>query len=52
MFNTIYNINIIDKIANIEINDNPVETDKITTFEISNEYLVLFFHQCIDFEYL
>ena len=26
-------INIIDKIANIEINDNPVATDNIATFE-------------------
>ena len=33
---------IIDKIANIEMNDNPVATDKIHTFEISKEYLQIF----------
>ena len=35
--------------ANIEINDNPVETDKITTFEISNEYLQIFNFLCLIF---
>ena len=32
-------IKIIDRIAKILIKDNPVANDKITTLEISNEYL-------------
>ena len=42
-------IKIIDKIANIEINDNPVATDKIHTFEISKLYLHIFNFLCLIF---
>ena len=35
-------IKIIDRIAKILIKDSPVANDKITTLEISNEYLHIF----------
>ena len=39
---SIIGIKIIDKIANIEINERPVGTDKIATSEISKMYLQIF----------
>ena len=35
--------------ANIDINDNPVATDKIHTFEISKLYLQIFNLLCFNF---
>ena len=45
-------IKIIDKIANIEINERPVATDKIHTFEISKLYLQIFNLLCFIFSLL
>ena len=46
---SIIGIRITDEIANIEINDNPVATDKIATFEISKQYLQIFNCLCYIF---
>ena len=46
---SIIGIKITDNIANIEINDNPVATDKIATFVISKLYLQIFNYMCFIF---
>ena len=49
LIESIIGIKIIDKIANIDINERPVAIDKIATFEISKEYLQIFNFLCFIF---
>ena len=52
LIESIIGIKIIDRIANIEINERPVAIDKIATFEISKLYLQIFNFLCFIFSSL